>query len=180
LTWRSTVAYWVLFAALGAYYLVIERRPPPPSEMQRAREKVLNVFSDEVTAITLRRDGKEIRCERRDKRWQIVKPQNAKVAPDLISALVENLTDKQEAEEITAKPRPEELQSFGLTASSAEVEIEVAGGKRMSVKLGGANPPHTAIYAQTNFSPRILLVGVNVQYYADLLYAAGAPGPAAG
>jgi hypothetical protein len=89
LTWRSTVVYWALFAVLGAYYLVIERRPPPPSEMQRAREKVLNVFSDEVTAITLRRNGKEIRCERRDKRWQIVKPQNAKVAPDLISALVE-------------------------------------------------------------------------------------------
>ncbi len=174
MTWRSTVAYWVLFASLGGYYVAFERKPPPPSEMQRAREKVLDVFSDEVTAITLRRNGKEIRCERRDKRWQIVKPQNAKgVTPDLISALVENLTDKQEAEESAAKPRPEDLQAFGLTASSAEVEIEVAGGKRMSVKLGGANPPHTAIYAQTSFSPRILLVGVSVQYYTDLLYAAG-------
>ena len=27
---------------------------------------------------------------------------------------------------------------------------------------------------QTNTKPRILLVGVNVQYYADLLYEAGA------
>jgi hypothetical protein len=174
LTWRSTVTYWVLFAVLGGYYLAFERKPPPPSEIQRAREKVLNVFSDEVTAITLRRNGKEIRCERRDQRWQIVKPQSAKVPADLIAALVENLTDKQEAEEIADKPRPEDLQAFGLTATSAELEVEVGGGKRMSVKLGGTNPPHTAIYAQTNFSPRILLVGVNVQYYADLLYAAGA------
>ncbi len=174
MTWRSTVAFWALFAALGTYYLQFERKPPPPSEMQRAREKVLNVFSDEVVALTLRRNGKEIRCERHEKRWQIVKPQNAKVTPDLISALVENLTDKQEAEEITAKPRPEDLQAFGLNTASPEVEIELAGGKRMSVKLGGANPPHTAIYAQTNSSPRVLLVGVNVQYYADLLYAAGA------
>ena len=173
MTWRSTVAYWVLSAVLGGYYLAIERRPPPPSEMQRAREKVLNVYSDDVKALTLRRDGKEIRCEKRDKRWQIVKPENVKVPPDLVSALLENLTDKQEAEEITAKPRPEELQAFGLSASSPQVEIEVAGGKRMAVKLGGKNPPQTAIYAQTDLSPRILLVGVNVQYYADLLYAAG-------
>jgi len=173
LSWRSTIAYWVLFAALGGYYLAFERRPPPPSEMQRAREKVLNVYSDDVKALTLRRDGKEIRCELRDKRSQIVKPENAKVPPDLVAALVENLTDKQEAEEINAKPRPEELQAFGLNASSPQVEIEVGGGKRMAVKLGGKNPPQTAIYAQTDFSPRILLVGVNVQYYADLLYAAG-------
>jgi Domain of unknown function (DUF4340) len=173
LTWRSTVVYWVLFAALGSYYLAFERKPPPPSEMQRAREKVLNVYSDDVKALVLRRDGKEIRCERRDNRWRIVKPENAKVPPDLVAALLENLTDKQDAEEITAKPRPEELQAFGLNASSPEVEIEVSGGKRMSVKLGGKNPPQTAIYAQTDLSPRILLVGVNVQYYADLLYEAG-------
>ena len=43
----------------------------------------------------------------------------------------------------------------------------------MAVKLGAKNPPQTAIYVQTDFSPRILLVGVNVQYYADLLYEAG-------
>ena len=173
MSWRSTAVYWVLFAALGSYYLAFERKPPPPSEMQRAREKVLNVYSDDVKALVLRRDGKEIRCERRDKRWQIVTPENAKVPSDLVSALLENLTDKQDAEEITAKPRPEDLQAFGLSASSPEVEIEVSGGKRMSVKLGGKNPPQTAIYAQTDFSPRILLVGVNVQYYADLLYEAG-------
>jgi len=52
--------------------------------------------------------------------------------------------------------------------------VEVSGGKTMKIKLGARNPPQTAIYAQTNTKPRILLVGVNVQYYADLLYEAGA------
>ena len=41
------------------------------------------------------------------------------------------------------------------------------------MKLGARNPTQTAIYAQTSSSPRVLLVGVNVQYYADLLYEAG-------
>jgi len=172
LTWRSTVAYWLIAVVLGAYYMAFERRPAPPSDIRLAREKVLDVFSDEVTAVTLKRDGREVRCEKRDKRWQIVKPAGAKAPADLVAALIENLTDKQEAEEINASPSAEDLRSFGLGDASSTIEIEV-GAKRMAVKLGSRNPPQTAIYAQTNSSPRVLLVGVNVQYYADLLYEAG-------
>jgi len=174
LTWRSTLLCWLVAALLGAYYVVVERRPAPPPEIQREREKILNVFGDEVVSLTLRRDGKEIRCEKKDKRWVVVKPENRKVPPDLIAALVENLTDKQEAESINDAPRPEDLEAFGLTNTSSTVEIEMKDGKKMVVKLGARNPPQTAIYAQTNFSPRVLLIGVNIQYYADLLYEAGA------
>jgi len=173
LTWRSTLACWIAAALLGAYYVTFERRPAPPSEIRAAREKVLNVYSDEVAAVTLRRQGLEIRCERKDKRWQIVQPVGGKVPPDLVSALIENLTDRQEAEQISDAPKREDLQAFELTESSPEVEIELSGGKKLSVKLGGRNPSQTAIYAQTSVSPRVLLVGLNVQYYADLLYNAG-------
>jgi hypothetical protein len=174
LTVRRTVTYWALFAVLAAYYWSVEHKPLPPSEIRLAREKVLDVFSDDVTALTLRRDGSEIRCERKDKRWQIVKPAGAKAPADLMSALIENLTDKQEAEEIAKDPKPEDLRAFGLDESSPELEVEVSGGKKMKIKLGGRNPPQTAVYAQTSVAPRVLLIGVNVQYYADLLYEAGA------
>lgn len=170
---RSTVVCWLLAGILGAYYAAFERRPAPPSELAAARERVLNVYSDEVTAVTLRRDGGEIRCERKDKRWQIVKPEGAKVPTDLVAALIENLTDKQEAEQINAKPSAEELQAFGLNESSSLVELEVGGGKKFGVKLGARNPPQTAVYAQTTVAPTVLLIGVNVQYYTDLLYEAG-------
>lgn len=176
MTWRSTVAYWVIFAVLGAYYLAFERKPTPRSNTQFVREQVLHVFSDDVISVTLRRDGNEIRCERRDKRWQIVRPEGAKVPPDLVAALIENLTDKQQAQEINAAPKPEDLVAFGLTQSSPSLEVEVTGGNKVFVKLGTRNPPQTAIYAQTSVSPRVLLVGVNVQYYADLLYEAGMRG----
>jgi hypothetical protein len=174
LTLRSTLACWIAAALLGAYYVAFERRPAPPSEIQASREKVLDVYSDEVTAVTLRREGREIRCERKDKRWQIVQPQGAKVPPDVVSALLESLTDRQEAEQISDAPKSEELQAFGLIDSAQEVKIELSSGKKLSVKLGARNPTQTAIYAQTSTSPRVLLVGVNVQYYADLLYDAGA------
>ena len=86
-----------------------------------------------MVALTLRREGNEIRCERRDKRWQIVKPADAKVPADLVSALIENLTDKQEAEEISASPKPEDLQTFGLSDASPEIEVDLDfNGRRSS------------------------------------------------
>jgi len=173
MTWKSTVTYWLLAALFGSYYLVVEKRPAPKSEMQLARERVLNVYSDDIKGLTLKREDKEIRCEVKDKRWQIVKPEGAKVPPDLVAALVENLTDKQEAEEINAAPKPEDLVAFGFTEHSPVVELETKDGTKLSVTLGSRNPPQTAIYAKTSVAPRVLLVGVNVQYYTDLLYEAG-------
>ena len=174
MNWRSTITYWVLAALFGAYFLVVEKRPAPRSEMQMARERVLGVFSDDIAAMTLRRDGKEIRCEVKEKRWVMVKPEGGKVPGDLVAAIVENLTDKQEAEEISAAPKDEDLMAFGFNEQSPIVELETKDGKKLTVKLGARNPTQTAIYAQTSVSPKVLLVGVNVQYYAELLFEAGA------
>lgn len=183
MTWRTTLVYWVLFGLVAGYYAAVESKARPVSGIVLAREKVLGVYADEVTAITLRRDGQDVRCERQDKRWTVVRPQAVKAPADLISVLVDNLTEKQEAEEISAAPDPEELRAFGLADPSTVLEVELAGGKTASVKLGARNPPQTAVYAQTSLSPRVLLVGLNVQYYTDLLYEAGraaAPSAASG
>ncbi len=177
MTWRKTAATWAVFACLLGYYVATERRGVPVTEAALQREKILPVYSDEVTAVTLRREGKQVRCEKREKRWQIVQPLGATAPADLVAALVENLTDKQEAEEIQASPKPDDLQAFGLSDASAVVEVDVADGRKLTVKLGGRNPPRPALYAQTSVSPRVLLIGVNVQYYADLLYEAGSKAP---
>jgi hypothetical protein len=177
MTWKSTVTYWLLAALFGSYYLVVEKRPEPRTEMQLARERVLNVYSDDIAGLTLKRDGKEIRCEVKDKRWVMVKPEGAKVPPDLVAALVENLTDKQEAEEINATPKPEDLVAFGFSDKSTVIDLDTKEGTKLSITLGARNPPQTAIYAKTSVTPRVLLVGVNVQYYTELLYEAGLAKP---
>lgn len=169
---KSTITYWVLFALLGAYYLTFERRPAPPSTAELEREKVLNVFADEVTRLTLVRGGKEIRCERRDKRWQVVEPQGVTAPSDLVAALVDTVATQREAEEMVARPKPEDLREFGLADDTPRLDLELADGTKHSVKIGSRNPPQTAVYVQTDVSPRVLLAGLNVQYYTDLLYAA--------
>ena len=179
MSWKATITYWVLAAVLGAYYVAVEKRPAPKTEMQLERERVLNVYSDDIAAVTFRREGREIRCELKDRRWKVVKPEGANLPPDLVAALVENLTDKQEAEEITKQPTPEEVTTFGLGSNAPSVELESKQGTKYTVTLGARNPPQTAIYARTSVAPRVLLIGLNVQYYADLLYEAASPKTAA-
>lgn len=179
MTWRSTAAYWMLFVLLCGYYATVEQRPEPPSEAKLARKKVADVYTEDVKALVMRGQGKEIRCERRDKRWVAVKPEGTKAAPDLIAALIENLTEKQQAEEMDAAPKPEDIKAYGLTDAATEIDLELADGKTVVIKLGGRNPPQTAIYAQSSLTPRVLLVGLNVQYYTDLLYEAAAKTAAA-
>lgn len=178
MTWRSTAVYWALFVVLCGFYATVEQRPEPPSEAKLARKKVVDVYAEDVTALLLRGRGREIRCEKQEKRWAVVKPAGVRAAPDLIAALVENLTERQEAEEMDAAPSPEVLQAYGLTEGALEVGLELAGEQRVIIKLGARNPPQTAVYAQSSLTPRVLLVGLNVQYYTDLLFEAASRPPA--
>lgn len=172
MTWRKTLAYWVLFVVMSGYFALFERRPAPPSEPEIQREKVLSLMGDEVAAFTLRRDRREVRFERRDRRWQAVAPRDARVPHDLVAALVETLTEKQEAEVIEASPKTEELGAFGLDHPASVFEIRASDGRTFTVEVGNRNPPRTAIYVRTNLSPRVMLAGLNVEYYGDLIFDA--------
>lgn len=183
MTWRKTLAYWVLFLTLGGYYLVFERGAQAPAEPEVRREKVLPVFRDEVRAVVLHRDGQAVRAELDDKRWKVVSPEGVTIPSDLIAALVDTLAERQEAEVVEESPKQEELGTFGLETPSSVLEVELANGQTKTVEVGRRNPTRTAVYVRSDGSRRILLAGLNVQYYGDLLFeaaqAGGARSPAA-
>lgn len=174
LSWKKTLAYWALFGVMLAYFVAFERRPAPPPETETKRQRVLPIFGDEVKAIALRRDALEVRCERRDKRWEMVKPAGVKVPSDLVATLVDTLTEKQEGEIVDAAPKETDLAAFGLAEPSAVIDFEVAGGRKVKMQLGSRNPSRTAVYVRTSLSPNVILVGLNIQYYTDLLFDLGA------
>ncbi len=176
MTWRKTITYWALFFVLAGYYWVAERRPAPPPETAIKRETILDVFADEVKSVTFRREGLSVRCEIVEKRWRIVDPKGAVVPADLISTLVDTLTEKQESEVVADAPQGDALAAFGLDHPTALIDFEMSDGRKLAVEVGARNPTRTAVYARTGTSPRVLLVGLNVQYYSDLIFEAGAKG----
>ena len=53
-----------------------------------------------------------------------------------------------------------------------QIEIEIADGRKIQVAVGARNPPRTAIYVSTSLSPRVMLAGLNIEYYGDLIFDA--------
>jgi Domain of unknown function (DUF4340) len=90
-------------------------------------------------------------------------------------ALVDNLTEQQDAEVVLKEPKAGDLAAFGLDRPRTEIVVELADGKRMKLAFGAQNPPRTAIYARSDSAPEIYLIGLNLQYYGDLVFQAAFP-----
>lgn len=172
---KKTAAVWALAGILFGYWWAFERLPPATKSAGIKREKFLTVFRDDVTAIELTREGKDVRAEKREKRWIITRPDGAAIPSDLVASLVDNLTEHQDAEVVNEEPKPGDLAAFGLDRPRTEMVVELAGGKKMKLAFGSQNPPRTAIYARSDAAPQIYLIGLNLQYYGDLLFQAAFP-----
>jgi hypothetical protein len=172
---KKTAAVWLLAGILFGYWWTFERVSTSTKSTEIKRGKFLAVFRDEVTAIELTRDGKDVRAEKREKRWVITRPDGATIPSDLVATLVENLTEHQDAEVVNEEPKPGDLAAFGLDHPRTELLIELTGGKKMKLAFGSQNPPRTAIYARSDGAPQIYLIGLNLQYYGDLVFQAAFP-----
>ncbi|MGH7805721.1 MAG: DUF4340 domain-containing protein [Candidatus Binatia bacterium] len=169
---KKTAAVWIVAGILFGYWWTVERVPASTKSAEIKRAKFLSVFRDDVTAIELTRDGKDVRAEKKEKRWVITRPDGATIPSDLVSSLVDNLTEHQDAEVVNEEPKPGDLAAFGLDKPRTEMVVELADGKKMKIAFGAQNPPRTAIYARSDAAPQIYLIGLNLQYYGDLVFQA--------
>jgi len=178
-SWRAVGAVYAVLALLLAFVLRFEREPavaPPPPEAAPARS-LLGVEPSAVRAVTFLRGAARVRAERREGRWRVVEPVGAAVPPDLVDAAVATLTAGQVSEVVADGARGGDLSVFGLATPSSTIVLttEGEGGSRdVTVLFGALNPTRTALYARLADDPRAYLVGLNVQYYEDLIFEAAA------
>lgn len=177
MTARKTLTFWVIAVLLFGWWWAIERVPEDSKKSAEIkRERFVTLFRDEVEAIEISRDGRVVRAVRdEEKRWKAVEPEGIVLPHDLVVTLIDSLSEEQDAEVVNEKPNDGDLSAFGLDEPRTEVTLEFAAGKKMKIQFGAANPPHTAIYARKDVSPAVYLVGLNLQYYGDLLMQAAFP-----
>lgn len=178
MTWTKTIAYWVVALLLGGYYFALQGGGAPVAEeVASHRQKVLDIFVDEVEAIEVRREGRVVRAERNPEgRWKVVAPEGVVVPSDLLSALLSTLADKQEGEIVSEKASEGDLEAFGLAPPAQKIALELTSGRKVLAEVGTRNPTRTAVYARREGSREVVLAGLNVQYYSDLLVQAAYPG----
>ncbi len=174
MTWARVLQVYVVLILLAGYVAIFERLEadvdpkniPPPME-----ESLLQAGSEAIVSLTLRRGADEVHAVLAGDRWQVLRPTEADVPSDLLSAIVGTLTAGQ-ASEVLAALSGAELAEFGLVDPSAEIEIGFAGGvEAIVVQLGAQNPTGTAVYARRSDRDAVFLVGMNVRYYLDLVLA---------
>jgi hypothetical protein len=178
MTW-TRATYLAIWGVLSVYYVAFRTVTAGAEHAARAvriGEPVRPTPAAAVTRLSLDAHGTRLRCELRDGQWAVVEPADSRVPADLIAAIVATLTELPPVDVVpaTAGTRAAE---FGLEEHSVRLTVGT-GSEEVRLQLGARNPSQTAVYARRDDEEEIVLVGLNVQYYVDLLIEASRRPPA--
>ena len=163
------ILFTVLIAILLPYYYFVDRPELRLKEIGVAQESLLNLPGG-IDAISITRGDEKVRYTRgADGRYKLVEPDGKFVPQDLMKALADLLEGAKTVEVVSTNPS--DMAEFGLDKPKGEVILESASKKQpIDIFFGNENPTHTAVYARIEGTPKIFLLGANLQYYQTLMF----------
>ncbi len=182
MSWRRIGIYYGLGLVFGVYFLVFLWDPigegPRLADYAPTQSRFLPFSRESIQELQLHREGQVITCQFDGNIWKVVEPQGGNVTSSLVSSLIENLTMEQETRVV--KEEAEDLAAYGLKPPHATIILKgKTEGDLATVFIGGRNPTSTAVYASTEGSSQVVMLGYNARYYEELLFEA-ATGATAG
>lgn len=173
MTWTRVLACWLLAAVLGVVFAVtgVERPPrggevPAPSGSPEPR-RAYDLARETLRRIEVRRGDLSVVLERGDAGWRAVEPATRTIPIGLVQAFVGQLVDGGGGERIDGDPRDP---SYGLARPQLVIFADAASGADMTLAVGDRTPTGTAAYGLVEEEGAVVLVGLNLLYYADLLF----------
>jgi len=159
MSWSRALAYTTVAALLVIALRVTTppAAPPPPPSSARP--------GPDVVGVTVSAGDHRVEARRADGRWQIAPPHADGVSSDLVDALLAAVLNAP-AEPVASSGT---LDEFGLDQPYARIELSRREGKPVTVLVGRTNPTDTGVYGQLEGNPQVLLMGLNVRYYVDLM-----------
>jgi hypothetical protein len=167
MSWRRAGAYVLLFLALAGYYAATEPSSDADGVSGPPPRAFLRVDRAAIVAVTIERGTARVRAVRDGERWRAEEPAGARVPPDVLAALIDQLLTMPEVE--TVSETGDEAAQFGLEPPDSRVTLMLRDGDRTTVALGSRNPSQTAAYGRVDGEARIVLLGLNLLYYRDLI-----------
>lgn len=160
MSWRHALAY-VALAALLLIAVSATTPPAPPTVAPAAPAQP----GPDVVAVSVSAGDRRVEARRVDGRWQVAAPHADGVTSDLVDALLSAVLDTP-AEPVASSGA---LDEFGLDQPFARIELTRREGKPVTVLVGHTNPTDTGVYGQLAGNPQVLLMGLNVRYYVELM-----------
>ena len=168
MTWRSVIFYWVAAALVGGFvyagFRSDEVAPPPPDSVP----PLVTLSPSRFDEVTVRRGDETLSIVRKDDRWVLVSPPGLRLTSDLVAALLDTLATIPPVEKLSADGRAGAL--LGLSPPEAEVSMKGSDGVTATVDIGKRNPTGTAVYAAVAGESAVYLLGLNAQYYVELIF----------
>lgn len=162
MSWSRALAYVVVAAVLAAVYFATAPPPPPSPASAPARSE----SAPSIDAVQIDAGGRTVRATHAGERWIVIEPAGAAIPSDLIDALVSAVLETP-AEPVTAET--DHLTDFGLDAPWARVTFSRPNASPVTLVLGSLNPAETGVYSRLEGNPQVVLLGLNVRYYIDLV-----------
>ncbi len=168
--WRYTAAVWLsAWLVWGYVFWTIQQRGGLALEEEVASlAPIVRADSARVDAVHIERGGRTLEFTRRNGRWVVTDPVGASVSSDLIAALIDTLATIAPVEIVAENP--DSLLPFGLDPPRTVIRMAAAGTPVAAVELGERNPTRTAVYARRRGGKQVYLLGLNAEYYVELIY----------
>ena len=166
MAWTRALVYVVTAVLLAIVYFTATPTPRHAPAADPAAAASPEAPHMAIDTVRVEADGRTVGARRARDQWQVVDPPGAAVPSDLIEALVSAVLDTPAVPVAGDGQRPSD---FGLDAPSARVIFGRPGGTPVTLTLGGTNPAATGVYGRLDGNPQIILVGLNVRYYIDLV-----------
>src|SRR5215216_6694167 len=163
---RITLILILAAAALGAFIYFFEIRREKQPDVGSGESKPAFTFNpEEVTEISLTRQGQTVRIENREGKWAITHPMNLPADQSTASAIARAIADARVERLITASP--EELKVYGLEPPTVTLEIKLRKGESRRILIGVADFSGSWVYAQLDGSGDVALLPASILAYSD-------------
>jgi hypothetical protein len=157
---RSTLILLLVAVALGAavYYVMRQDKARGTGrDSEEASKPAFDFKREDVSALTLTREGQTVRLENQSGKWQIVEPVKTEADEIAVDSLVGDLTGA--TVERTLVLTEGLRQGSGLESPAVTVEVKLKNGTQHKIALGKQDPTGAAVYAKLDQNQDVALVG---------------------
>jgi hypothetical protein len=169
MSWRQVLCFWILALALAGWLYVDSRAPQPVAmEGEPALAPLVAQPADRFEEVSISRGGDKLSFRREGGRWREVAPTDIDIPSDLVAALLDTLSTIPPIERLSGESST--APEFGLAPPEVRIELRGSAAELLGVDIGRRNPTRTAAYATVTGATDVYLIGLNAQYYLELIF----------
>ncbi len=156
--WLKTLVVFIIALGIGGYIYFYEKETPTTEELKEKAKKVFDFKPDDVKRLSLKRGEQLIVCEKKEDKWQMVKPLNVKADKAGIGRILSRLEFLQTERRLKGeKDKKLNLKDFGLDKAKVEVTFEVED-KSFTLLLGDNSSVGRNMYVMRKDKEEVLVV----------------------